>query len=253
MVGQTVSMDAAHLLDALRTEGDAAIRGAHERLDMPVPNLDWTVGEVLGHLGGVHRRFGQCLRGDVDTWPSQSSVEVPADDALIDWARTQLSEVVAAIGSADLDARCITWIGERDGHWILRRLANETAVHRWDIEAAGGSPDDLAAPLAALVIEEFVTEIVGGRGLAGADDVAAHDGATLHLHATDDVEGGEWYLTVADGGLDVEHRHDKGDVALRGSASDLALWLSGRIPASRLDAFGPADQVDWWSSAFRFD
>ena len=41
----------------------AAARAAQDRLDVAVPHLDWTVGEVLGHLGGVHRRFTACLNG----------------------------------------------------------------------------------------------------------------------------------------------------------------------------------------------
>jgi uncharacterized protein (TIGR03083 family) len=244
-------VDVPNLLDALRREGQAAARAADGRLELEVPHLDWTVREVLGHLGGVHRRFARSLQRQTQTWPGRATVDPPGQ-GLVGWARAALAELVAAIRSADLDSIFVTWAGPRDGTWVLRRVANETAVHRWDIESAGGTPAVIAPPLAEEIIEEFLTVIVHDRGLAGVDDAAAHAGATLHLHGTDGASA-EWYLTVVGGGLEVERRHDKGDVAMRGSACDLALWLNGRIPASRLDAFGEPSDIDWWSRAFRFD
>ena len=249
--GHTVDVDAAQRLDALRTEGEAAARAAEDRLDAAVPHLDWNVREVLGHLGGVHHRFTTCLRGEITEWPGRESVDVPTD-GLVDWYRTTMAELVGTLGSIQLDAAFVTWAGEQDGHWILRRLANETAVHRWDIEAASGRPDGIDPPLAIEIIDEFLTDIVDARGLPGVDDISAHDGATLHLHATD-TDTGEWFLTVTSAGLHMDRRHDKGDVALRGLSGELALWLNGRIPASRLDAFGEPANIDWWSRAFRFD
>jgi uncharacterized protein (TIGR03083 family) len=245
-------MDAAHRLDALRTEGGAAARAAEDRLDVAVPHLEWNVGEVLGHLGGVHRRFTRSLRGEVDEWPERGSVAAPSE-GLLDWYRTSMAELVGALGSIQLEDSFVTFAGEKDGHWILRRLANETAVHRWDIEAASGPPEGFDSGLAIDIVDEFLTDIVGEHGLSGVDDIAVHDGATLHLHATDtDAGAGEWFLTVAGDGLHVDRRHEKGDVALRGPSDDLALWINGRIPASRLDSFGAPENVDWWSRACRF-
>ena len=248
-------VDATRQLDALRREGEAAVRAAEGRLDTAVPHLDWTVGDVLVHLAGVHERFARCLRSTADVWPARESVVVP-DTGVETWARERLHDVVDAVAAADGSGRYVTWAGPQDRDWVLRRLTNETTVHRWDIEAGVGSPDPIDPELGVDVVEEFLVAIVGSRGLAGIDDAAARDGTTLHLHATDDELGdgtGEWYATVRAGGLEVEHRHDKGDVALRGPAGDLALWLNGRLPASRLDSFGEADLVDWWSQAFRFD
>lgn len=247
-------MDAVKRLDALRIEGRGAARAADQRLDAAIPHLDWDVADVLIHLGGVHRRFSRCLRREVDEWPGPETVDPPADDPL-SWYLESLAGLVDALGSVRLDDTFVTWAGDQDGHWILRRMANETAVHRWDIESASGPPEPLSPDLASDITEEFLTDIVDDRALAGVDDTAAHDGATLHLHATDveAADAGEWFLTVTGDGLLVDRRHDKGDVALRGPASDLALWLYGRIPAGRLDAFGAPADVDWWSRAFLFD
>ena len=58
---------------------------------------------------------------------------------------------------------------------------------------------------------------------------------TVHLHCTD-VEG-EWLLHV-DGR--VERAHAKGDLAIRGAASDMLLALYGRVPVDKLELIGDA-------------
>jgi hypothetical protein len=44
-----------------------------------------------------------------------------------------------------------------------------------------------------------------------------------------------------DGAYAVSREHAKGDVAARGSASDLLLFLWGRVSAERLEVFGDAE------------
>ena len=61
-----------------------------------------------------------------------------------------------------------------------------------------------------------------------ADNFDAVGDGTLHLHCTD-VEG-EWLVARRDGEVTVTREHAKGDVAARGSASDLFLFLWGRVP-----------------------
>ena len=56
---------------------------------------------------------------------------------------------------------------------------------------------------------------------------------TVHLHCTDGE--GEWFIAT-DG--TVERKHEKGDVALRGSASDLLAALQGRVDIDDLEVFG---------------
>jgi hypothetical protein len=53
-------------------------------------------------------------------------------------------------------------------------------------------------------------------------------------------------LRSEDGRLLVSHEHGKGDCAVRGSASDLLLYLWTRKPASDLEVFGDAALADAW-------
>ena len=49
----------------------------------------------------------------------------------------------------------------------------------------------------------------------------------------------------------VTREHAKGDVAARGSASDLLLFIWGRIPPSRLEVFGDAAALERFRGAIR--
>jgi hypothetical protein len=69
-------------------------------------------------------------------------------------------------------------------------------------------------------------------------------GGTLHLHATDGPT--EWW-TDLDAPAPAVPGHLKADTAVRGTRSDLLLWLNNRGAADRLDVFGPREIVDHWT------
>jgi hypothetical protein len=61
-------------------------------------------------------------------------------------------------------------------------------------------------------------------------------GELVHLHATD--ADGEWLLELRADRVGVRRGHAKGAAAARGTASDVLLFLWGRVPADRLETFG---------------
>jgi predicted lipid carrier protein YhbT len=71
----------------------------------------------------------------------------------------------------------------------------------------------------------------------------------VHLHCTDTE--GEWVVARRDGALTVTPEHAKGDVAARGGASELLLFLWGRTPADALEVFGDADLLARFRQAIR--
>lgn len=61
--------------------------------------------------------------------------------------------------------------------------------------------------------------------------------STVHLHCTDGP--GEWFIEFdGSGSMTWEHAHRKGDVAVRGSASDLYLMLWGRVAPTDVEVIG---------------
>ena len=87
------------------------------------------------------------------------------------------------------------------------------------------------------------------------DMEAFGDPATVHLHATDDVpdHAGEWMISVADE-VTWSHDHGKGDVAVRGAASDLLLLAWGRLDpaADAFEVFGDGDIAHRWQAGASF-
>ena len=125
------------------------------------------------------------------------------------------------------------------GFWA-RRQANETAVHRWDAQRAAGAVEPVEHTLAVDGIDEFFGLIPFWRRESNVRGV----GETIHLHCTDGA--GEWLVRLAADAVIVTREHAKGDVAARGSASDLLLFLYGRVGPSALEVFGDASLLDRW-------
>ncbi len=226
-------------LDAIARES-AVLADAAERagLDASVPSCPpWTVRDLVTHIGGV-QRWATTV---VTTRPTEPLVrteptDLPPPDGLVAWFRAASAGLVDALGAAGPDVPVWTFLpGGTTAFWF-RRQAHEVAVHRVDAEQAGGVAAPIATDLAADGIAEWL-EIVTRRGA----DVLRGDGETVHLHCTDTREGeGEWLVTLTPDGPRIEATHAKGDVAARGTASDLELVLWGRGDVAGLEVFGDA-------------
>jgi hypothetical protein len=101
--------------------------------------------------------------------------------------------------------------------------------------SARSSAADRRAPRGRFLLQRLGRAVLTGSG------------ETIHLHATDDgIEGGEWLLTLASDGVEVEHGHGKGDAAVRAPASDLVLFVWNRIDLDQLEVFGDAALLEQW-------
>jgi predicted lipid carrier protein YhbT len=86
----------------------------------------------------------------------------------------------------------------------------------------------------------------------GPKDLLAGLTASYHFHTTD--VPGEWVIEI-NGGSDeitVRREHAKADVAIRGAASDLELFLYNRRGTDGLEVFGDPALVAAWSERVRF-
>src|SRR5262249_16874975 len=103
-------------------------------------------------------------------------------------------------------------------------------------QGAVRKPDALDAKLAADGVDELLGLVAHRKGSRSSDT------ASVHLHCTD-VEG-EWLVRMEPGAMIVDRVHAKGDAALRGAASDLDLFVWGRIAATPLEVIGDVAAVD---------
>jgi uncharacterized protein (TIGR03083 family) len=209
---------------------------------------------VVGHVAWIFRWVSQCLQATPENPPSRSAVgEPPVGTAVLTWYREATELVGSALDRCDLSEVRPSWAGPQNGHWWLRRLSQEVAMHRWDVDAAGGDPQPIDAVLALDGVDEVLEVFVPNRFRfeTFAADATGPTTPTIHLHATD-VDDGEWLLRVGPDSVQWERAHAKGDVAARGRASDLLLALWSRITPDRLEVFGDVGLLERWQQAAKF-
>ena len=234
---------AAHIL---HHGADSAALLAAQRADPHAPawaGTGWDRSDLLAHVAGVHAWVRAQLRLGPGERIRFSTVEGPPEgDELPAWFEAGAADLVELLGAMDVDATWPTWAGPQPGTFFPRRMAQETAVHRWD--GVGGALDaELAVDGIDELLELFAPRIPPER-LAGAD-------ASIHLHATN--TDGEWLVRLQADGIAFEHGHAKGDVALRGRAEDLLLWTWNRVPVDdRFEVFGDHAPLEAWRTAVTF-
>jgi uncharacterized protein (TIGR03083 family) len=230
-------MDFSRLLSCLEDDF-ALLRAAVVTADpwVRVPSCpDWSVGDLARHVAEVYLHKAECirLRAFPEEWPP--GVLDPDPVTSLDKTHAVLTGQFSAHSAADPAA---TWYepDQTVGFWI-RRMAQETVIHRIDAELAAGRPvspvpDDLALD----GIDEVLKLFVGYGSTRWLDDfgalldapderpvvvstshhtwtltaVAANDGRPAHVNVKDSVTG-----------ID-------GEVLVRGDAVPLLLWLWNR-------------------------
>lgn len=227
-------MDREQLLHAVRVESDRLVAaGETAGLDARVPSCpDWSMSDLLGHVGRIQRWQADIVARRVQD-AEFSFADPPSDPAvLVSWVRDATDLMLEVFAAAPPDASLWTFLGPGTPEFWIRRQAHEVSLHRVDADLAAGVAPQLDGDLAADGIDEFLDVVVQFR----VRDHMTGTGETVHLHRADG--DGEWLVRLTPAGPEVERTHAKGDVAARGSASDLLLALRGRIEPSALEVFG---------------
>jgi uncharacterized protein (TIGR03083 family) len=232
---EAIKRESTALADALRA-GDVAT---------PVPACPgWTIGRLVKHTGTAQRWADTIVERRSTEPVLAKSIDLElSDDAqsdagrLADWFERGASHLGATLGAVEPSVELWSWSGDhRAGFWS-RRMAQETVVHRWDGQAARGAADAIDGALAVDGIEERFDNLPATTARSGV--AMTGQGETVHLHCTD--RDGEWLVRLLADGPQITREHAKGDVAARGSASDLLLLVYGRIPPERVEVFGDVD------------
>lgn len=227
-------MDDARYLVAL--ERDAAALLAAARSADPETTIaacpEWTPVDLAWHIGKVHRFWakvaGERLQEPPGDWPP---ARPDGDHAVFEWAAESAQLLQDALTTADRDEPVWSWSPHQHIAFVIRRMAQETAVHRADAEVAAGNVYRIEAELAADGIDEYLELFLAARLLGGR----------VHIHCTD--ADGEWTITPDDEGqLVVTRDHTKADAALRGPASDLllTLWRRTEVEDTSVEVLGDA-------------
>lgn len=240
-------MDYADALIGENRSLAAIVRAADPATEVPTcPG--WTLRNLATHVGRGHRWAAKIVaeraQAPVDTRSVTAGKRPDEPDAAQEWLVASAQAVLDAVASTGPETPVWTFVGPRPAAWWIRRRLHEDTVHKADAAIAVGVPFELAPELAADGISEWL-DLVAAR-----DAELLAEGATLHLHATDEGLGaaGEWLVRGTGGTIRWEHGHGKADTAARGAAADLLQAMVRRIPAGdgRVEVLGDAAAWTTW-------
>ena len=226
-------------------------------LTRPVPTCpDWTLRQLITHVGRAHRWATAIVTtraAEPIPFREVPDGKLPGDQREhAAWLRAGAAGLVDAV-RAGADERVWTHLGRGPARYWARRMAHETAVHRADGQIALGQRPQLDPVTAADGIDEWLGFLAAPDDGEDRPSLAGLHGKVLHLHVTGagatpgaGAATGEWMIRPAAGGVAVEPGHGKGDVAVRGPASDLLLVLMRRVPPSvpPVEVLGDAALLD---------
>ena len=238
---QTQAGSKDYWLAAVRRDG-AAFRLAVSEPDAaaPVPSCPkWTVRDLISHLGRVY----VYVRGTVEGAGTQPSRPDGPTGDLLPWFDEVFAALVSRLDATDPETPAWNWSKQPNvaGFWS-RRMAHETAVHRWDAQMVTGMGHPLEPELAADGVSEVLDTLLPmGRGVNSTSPAGL-----VRLSASD--VGHTWLVRLRPEGvtlLDEATVFDdaaEAQTGVDGTASDLLLALWGRLTPAALTVAGDPDR-----------
>lgn len=221
-------------LDCLAAgEGDLRDAVASVELTTPVPTCPgWTVSDLTRHVASVYLYVVTVLR--TGEWPQPWPPPALAAEAPLASLGRAYGQLRAEFAARPSDEAVLTWYEpEQTAALWVRRMTQETVIHRVDAELAAGLPltpvpDDLAMDGVAEVLERFlaygsVTWPDRFAGLAG-EALATRCGAITVVTGPKawTVRPSPRDVTVTDGAA------DDARARIEGHPADVLRWLWGR-------------------------
>ena len=137
------------LIDERSVAFRAAIASAPS-LDVQVPTCpEWTLRDLVQHLGGVHRSWAAIVAaGPADARPDVTVPEAPRERAaLLAWSAESTEQLLSALREAGPDRGCWTWWSTSQSPQtcgaVARHQLQQVAVHTYDAQVTLGVPQPL--------------------------------------------------------------------------------------------------------------
>ena len=232
-------------LEHIRRDGTRIAQVARAHLKDEVPSCPGnTVESLLLHVAGVCLFWTGAIRNKAPTPPDFTQLEGDIERAYL----RAFESFVDEIAQHDPDEE--TWVWGYDPHvrFWYRRAAHELSIHRWDFENTVGDALPIDATLAMdgirELLEEFGPKPENFLDVQGASERFAGDGETIRFEPTD--QPGGITITCLPERFEIS---DEGtaDATARGAASDLNLFVWGRVTKDVFDIDGDASLLQRWS------
>jgi uncharacterized protein (TIGR03083 family) len=234
-------IDAQTYLEHTRRDGERISVVAAGHLDDPVPSCPgMTVGELVAHTAGLCRWMGSIAEHGQPVAPQP----VDAGSDVLSLHDEQLARLLGILSSRDPDADCWAWGTDQHTRFWIRRVSQELAIHRWDVENALGEPSPIDATVAADGIDEYFLEFGPNNPFfAGAGAKFAGDGERIAFGSTDLDR--RWTVVARPDTFELGPDGEP-DVVAIGTASDVLLFIWGRQDPGVLEVSGDTSLLERW-------
>jgi len=233
----------------------ASLNGADLRVSVPA-TPDWTLNQLLRHVGHAHRWADVMLRErlpeiDFSRNGAQllASYEGEPASLLIPWLQEGAASLAEVLRSVDPDEMIAPLNGHPGPRAWSRRMTHETVIHRFDAFQALGLPFEVDPEIAQDTLREWTGLALPYAFVRWPAETAPLVGSgTVHLHATDTDPAlhAEWVLDLTGETIGWRRAHEKSAVAVRGPVTDLLLMIYRRRAPAELAVLGDAALLEYW-------
>jgi uncharacterized protein (TIGR03083 family) len=252
-------LTADELVAVVDTEaGHLADEASRVLLTDPVPTCpDWTVTDLIGHLGGTHRWataiVSRALQQNLPAEEEGALLEVPADPAdLLPWFRAGADALVDTLRSAPDNLQAFKFLSGAPParQFWARRQAHETTIHRVDMLATrlGRMPSTGEAAIASQLALDGIDELVSGFLPRRSSRLRTTEPFVMVISPTDAAVS--WTISVSDQPPVVSIGADPNAQSLISGTSAalyLGLWNRGDDIAEN----GTVDALGHWRQQVR--
>ena len=198
------------LIEATAREGRSILDAVKKSPDADVDcRPGWDTTRLLGHVGGVHRFITRIVANRAtEPLPGEPTDKPPADTELWGWYEEGLDALLDALRSIEPTEPVWSWTDRCDGGFYQRRMAHENTMHRYDAEAATGTPAHIHPELATDGVAEILAVAMRYRGDGRPIE---YPGSSMLLVRTDGAD--RWLVRAMDGTLLIAHNGDAGNRA----------------------------------------
>ncbi|TDV50960.1 maleylpyruvate isomerase family mycothiol-dependent enzyme [Actinophytocola oryzae] len=217
-------MDEQRFLECLDDEYTRLREVAAGALDLRVPSCPgWTGADLVRHVAEVYLHKAETMRRGA--WPRPWPPDLPGDPlvSLDDAYRTLVGELTSH-KPAD---PALTWYDpdQTVGFW-LRRMAQETVIHRFDAElAADVDHSPVPADLADDGIDEVLECFLAYSSVVDPEEFDTHlaecDGRTVQIA----TEAGGWQVQLGPSVVSVARGHFDAEAGVAGEAAAVLRWV----------------------------
>jgi uncharacterized protein (TIGR03083 family) len=240
-------MEFSRLLDCLESDFTRLRSVVPANPDAAVPTCPgWTVTDLTRHVGQVYLHKTTAMRegAEPDDWPPKDLAE-EEPLALLDRAYAELRHEFATRRPGDPVG---TWYTrDQTVGFLIRRMAQETVIHRIDAELGAGQPvapipDDLAIDGIDELLKVFVAYGVAEWSQYFTDVLGGSPGRTYAVR----TDGAAWRVRTGPGTFTVaDAEADPADATVSGPPAAVLRWVWNRENgASGVTVQGPPEAVE---------